>query len=162
MAKRKKKKGYAYEKALQLIAYERGEASLPSIPNNRALRGAITSWERKLEKGYRPRSKETKKIFTETALKTGIATPRPFLRVERVYHSKRVGANIRDVVFGFYIAEGEAKERYLDLLDFDEEDLETLYEIAEKLGKDNNVKNWNKEFKKAGLDVEVFTEVWIT
>ena len=42
-------------------------------------------------------------------------------------------------------------------MDFSEDNLEELYDIADKLKDNNNSEKWNKEFKKLGLDVEVWT-----
>lgn len=155
------KKGYAYKKAIQLIAYDRGLAGLPSIPKSPSMRGAIQSWKKKIEKGYRPKSKETKQVFNFESRKVkSLVNERPFLRVQGQIHSKRPINDIRDVVFGFYIAEGEPY-KYEGLKDFDEENLEELFEVADKLGKNNNPDDWNKEFKKLGLDVEVWTLPYI-
>lgn len=157
-----KKKGYAYKKALEIIAYEKGESPLPSMPNNAALRGAISSWKNKIEKGYRPKSKETKKVFNIEARKyKAIINERPFLRVNGQFHSKRAGNDIRDVIKGFSIKKSIDKERYPDLTDFDIEKLEVLFSIADKLGENNNPEIWNKEFEKLGLDAEVWTSPYL-
>ena len=79
------KKGYAYRKAIELIAFEKGLIDKkPSLPKSSAKRGAIISWKNKLARGYRPRSPETKKAFDETSEKTKLAVKRPFLKVEQI------------------------------------------------------------------------------
>jgi len=158
-----RKKGYAYKKAIELIAYENGERGLPSIPKNRALRGAISTWKNKIERGYRPKSTETKNVFKNEIRKyDNIVNERPFLRVNGQFHSKRVGNDIRDVVNGFEIKKSIDKNRYPDLIDFDDDKLLVLQAIADKLGDNNNVDKWNSEFKKNGLDVEAFTMPYLT
>lgn len=159
MAK-KRKKGYAYKKAIQILAYEQGKSPLPSLPKSPSIRGAIQSWKKKIEKGYRPRSNETKKVYFNELRKNNISKERPFLRVQGQIHSKRPGNNIQDVIYGFYIAEGQPN-RYNDLMDFGEDEIEDLYEVADKLNESNDVDKWNKEFQKLGLDVEVWTLPWI-
>lgn len=157
-----KRKGYAYKKALEIIAYEKGEAPLPSLPKSPALRGSISSWKNKIKRGYRPKSNETKKVFNiESRKYPSIINERPFLRVNGQFHSKRAGNDIRDVIKGFSIKKSIDKERYPDLLNFNDEKLEILFGIADKLGENNNSNDWNKEFEKLGLDCEVWTSPYL-
>lgn len=156
------KKGYAYKKAIEIIAYEKGKGTLPSMPKSSAMRGSIQSWKNKISNGYRPKSDETKKVFDETISKYDIYETRPFMRVEKQYHSKRVGNDIQDVIFGFANNQSdEPDDKSPDLLDFDDDDVESLYAIADELGTSNNPQKWNKKFKQMNLDVKVWNEKYL-
>jgi len=158
------KKGYAYKKAIEIIAYEKGKGALPSLPKSSAKRGAIQSWKKKIENGYRPKSKETKEAFDKTISKYDIYETRPFLKVENQFHSKRVGNDIQDVIFGFSIKEQEkidGKKNSPKLTNFDNDDLETMQEIAMEIGENNNPKKWNQKFKQMGIDAKVWNEKYL-
>ncbi|OGL47421.1 MAG: hypothetical protein A2161_09100 [Candidatus Schekmanbacteria bacterium RBG_13_48_7] len=61
------RKGYAYRKAIQQIAYEKGKRkTVPSMPKSRAMKGAIESWKRKLQKGYIPKNEKMKELVERT------------------------------------------------------------------------------------------------
>lgn len=155
------KKGYAYRKAIELIAYEQGKGALPSIPKSSAKRGAIQSWKKKIQRGYRPKSIETKKEFDKTISKYDIYETRPFLKVENQYHSKRIGNDIQDVVNGFSISEKDDEKTSPSLLTFDDEDYETLIAIADELGTNNNADKWNKKIKQSNIDAFVWNEKYL-
>ena len=155
------KKGYAYRKAIELIAYEQGKGALPSIPKSPSKRGAIQSWKKKIQRGYRPKSIEAKKEFDRTISKYDIYETRPFLKVENQFHSKRIGNDIQDVVNGFSISEKDDEKKSPSLLTFDDDDYETLIAIADELGTDNNAKTWNKKIKQSKIDAFVWNEKYL-
>jgi len=78
----KTKEGYAYRKAIELIAYERGSRKSPvKMPQSRALRGAVQTWKGKLLKGgkYVPSTGKMGKIIKAK------------IKTEGLYIRERVG-----------------------------------------------------------------------
>lgn len=155
------KKGYAYKKAIELIAYEKKQKSEISLPKSKALRGAIYSWKRKIEAGYRPKSAESKTTYNKTFDKFDLAEKRPFMKIENQYHSKRIGNDLYDLIFGFSLSETlkiSGSKGSPSLIDFDLEKVEVMQSIAQNLEYEKNPKIWNREFKKKGLEVKVWYE----
>lgn len=154
------KEGYAFKKAVEIIAFEKGvREKPPNMPSSRALRGAITTWKNKLEKNYRPRLVESKKVFQKAMAKENIGIDRPFMRVEGQYHTKRKGNDIRDVIFGF---SGEDKKTGSPkLLEITDDEIDEMHEIATQLKGEDNPKIWNKTFKQSDLDVEIWVEKYL-
>lgn len=154
------KPGYAFKKAVELIAFEKGvRDKSPNMPSSKALRGAIATWKNKLENKYRPRLDESKIVFQKTIQKENIGDDRPFLRVEGQYHSKRIGNDIRDVIYGF--GGEDMKTGSPKLLEISDDEIDEMHEIASQLGIEKNPKTWNKVFEQSDLDVEVWTEKYL-
>lgn len=154
------KKGYAFKKAVEIIAFEKGiRDKKPNIPSSKAMRGAIATWKNKLENKYRPRLDESKKAFQKAMIKEEIGIDRPFLRVEGQYHSKRIGNDIRDVIYGF--GGEDMKTGSPKLLEISDDEIDEMHEIASQLKDENKPKIWNKAFKQSDLDVEVWAERYL-
>lgn len=158
------KEGYAYEKALLIIAWEKGEIPKPKLPSNRALMGAINSWKTKIEAGYFPKSKASRKIYFRTAAKFDFTDKRPFMQIEGQYHSKRIGNTIYDLIMGFSLLETmkrNGSKGSPSLIDFDEDKEEKLRAIAEDLVNVNDPKIWNLAFKNQKLKVKVWYQGYL-
>ena len=154
------KPGYAFKKAVELIAFEKGVRDKPpNMPSSKAMRGAIATWKNKLDNKYRPRLDESKKVFQKTMIKEKIGIDRPFLRVEGQYHSKRIGNDIRDVIYGF--GGEDMKTGSPKLLEISDDEIDEMHEIASQLGIEKNPKIWNKVFEQSDLDVEVWAERYL-
>ena len=147
------KEGYAFKKAVEIIAFEKGvRDKKPNMPTSRAMRGAIATWKNKLDNKYRPRLQESKKEFQKAMVRENIG-------IDRQYHTKRVGNDIRDVIFGF---DGEDKKTGSPkLLEITDNEVDELHEIATQLKDEDRPKIWNKAFKQADLDVDVWVEKYL-
>ena len=145
--------GYAYRKAIQIIAYERKGGKKPSLPRSRSMRGAIQTWKRYLEGGGKPKTRESADIIRKEAIRQNLSKRRPFLRVEKNFFSGGYKNNFMDICKGVHT--DDRKGGSPDLF-FEDDKLEVLYSIADKLGTENDEKIWNREIRKYGLDVRAF------
>jgi len=91
----------ALDYAIKQYAYQRGQGPAPRIPKSwtRSQRGAYKSWLSKLEAGYQPTQRPTKKRWGQKIEKAGLYQElRPHIVIGSAHYSLIQGRDIKDLI----------------------------------------------------------------